>query len=381
MTLDRRAFLGRTGRTVLGGAAAALLGDLALPAHLLPRAGAATWRKRLTGADLDTFHRWRVAGTDLGIPYVLENGSVGYLFGDTYDSPFPEGPALPNDWLSPVLLRSASHPVSADGIVFDGAAGVAPGADGRTPELFANGHYGPGIDGVHEVTVIPNDGIAFPETGEHVVSYMSMRSWDAAGPLLAQFASGYAGLAWSADGEVFTRTPLKWWNDDANTDPFQMWTMQRFEDFVYVYSVRSGRQRGPMLLRRVPWDRMLEPEAYEGYGWDGVDWGWGRPCSPILEGWFGEPSVRRLDDGTWVMAYLNPAIGCIVTRTAPGPDQAWSDEQVQVGFWQEPGVYGGFVHPWSTREPGGLHLLVSKWSRGASGESTAYHVSQYTGTV
>ncbi|GAB3960468.1 hypothetical protein GCM10027614_82430 [Micromonospora vulcania] len=49
------------------------------------------WKKRLTGADLDTNSRWRVAGTDLGIPYVLENGSIGYLFGDTFNTPWPEG--------------------------------------------------------------------------------------------------------------------------------------------------------------------------------------------------------------------------------------------------------------------------------------------------
>jgi hypothetical protein len=35
----------------------------------------AIWKKRLTGADLDTNDRWHVAGTDLGIPYILENGS------------------------------------------------------------------------------------------------------------------------------------------------------------------------------------------------------------------------------------------------------------------------------------------------------------------
>src|SRR2546426_8654079 len=61
----------------------------------------AIWKKRLTGADLDTNRRWHVAGTDLGIPYVLENLSIGYLFGDTFNTPGANTPPLPNDWRAP----------------------------------------------------------------------------------------------------------------------------------------------------------------------------------------------------------------------------------------------------------------------------------------
>ncbi len=367
MVLSRRAFIGT----------AAVTG---LAAGLLPAtADAATWRKRLTGADLDTNHRWRVAGTDLGIPYVLENGSIGYLFGDTFNTPWPEGPPLPNDWRSPVMLRSAVHPAAAGGVVFDSAARVA--GNGRAPELMHNGHNGPGIDGIWEVTVIPNDGIAFPETGRQLISYMSIQNWHSTGPQGPHWKSGYAGLAFSDNGNDFVRTGLKWWNDGGNLDPFQMWTMQRDGAYVYVFSVRSGRQHGPMMLRRVPWERMFDQGAYQGWGWNGSDWGWGRPCTPILTGRFGEPSVRRLSDGTWAMAYLNAATGNIVTRTASGPDRVWSAERVQVTWAQEPALYGGFIHPWSTRASNGLHLLVSKWTRGPDGRSTAYHVSQFAGTL
>jgi len=374
--LSRRAFIGRA---AAGGVATALASNLVLPSSLLSKADAATWRKRLTGCDLDTFHRWQVGGTDLGIPYVLENGSIGYLFGDTFNTPFPEGPPLPNDWRSPVMLRSNVHPGASGGVVFDSAARV--GGDGRAPELMHNGHNGIGIDGVWEVTVIPNDGISFPETGRQLISYMSIQNWSSAGPNGPHWKSNYAGLAYSDNGNDFYRTGLKWWNNDNNTDPFQMWTMQREGDWVYVFSVRSGRQDGPMMLRRVPWERMFDPGAYQGWGWNGSNWGWGRPCTGILNGRFGEPSVRRLGDGTWVMSYLNAAIGCIVTRTASGPDRVWSNERIQVGFWQEPGLYGGFVHPWSSRNTNDLHLMVSKWARGGDGRSTSYHVSQYVGSI
>ena len=182
--------------------------------------------------------------------------------------------------------------------------------------------------------MIPNDGISFPETGRQLISYMSIENWDR-GPRNALWKSSYAGLAYSDNGNDFIRTPLKWWNDDDNANPFQMWTMQRDGDWVYVFSVRSGRQDGPMMLRRVPLGPAVQSRVTmrAGAGTGSADWEWGRPCTPILTGRFGEPSVRRLSDGTWAMAYLNCVTGCIVTRTANGPDQVWSDEKIQVVPW------------------------------------------------
>lgn len=338
--------------------------------------GPARWKKRLTGADRDTSRRWHVAGTDLGIPYVIDDGSVGFLFGDTYDKARWEGPPPLSDWRSPVMLRSGSPPGDPDGIVFDSAAGVD--GDGRAPEIMVDGHLGVGFDGVWEFTVIPNDGITFPETGRQVVSYMSILNWDVVGPDGPRWKTNYAGLAYSDDGNHFTRTPVQWPNDDGNTDPFQMWSMQRHGDWVYVFTVRAGRQDGPMMLQRVRWDRILDRDAYQGWGRRGSTWRWGRPCTPILEGRFGEPSVRRLPDGTWAMSYLNCVTGHIVTRTSDGPNRDWSDEKVQVTSVNQ---YGGFIHPWSTSEVDGLHLMVSKWSRDKAGVTTAYHVSQYVGTL
>jgi hypothetical protein len=355
MTLTRRRLLG-----------AAALGGLAALAPTgraagLPLAG---FKKRLTGADLDTARRWQVAGTDLGIPYVLENGSIGYLFGDTFSGPRPGDPG----WRSPVMLRSNVHPGAPSGVVFDSAAKV--GGDGFAPEIMLNAYD---TSGNGEFTVIPNDGISFPETGRQLVSYMSVRQWY--GGQTPAWRTNYAGLAFSDNGNDFVRTPLRWSNNGANTDPFQMWTMQRDGDFVYVFSIRAGRQNTPMMLRRVPWERMFWPEEYEGWGHDGTAWGWGRPPTPIFSGWLGEPSVRLLRDGTWAMAYLNLAIGAIVSRTAPRPEGPWSGETVQVHHLQEPNLYGGFIHPWSTRAVNDLHLMVSTWT------DTAYHMSQWVGTL
>lgn len=368
---SRRTFL----RTAAGGATAVALGVAGVGVNAAPARAQSTFRKRLTGADLDTARRWNVAGTDLGIPYVLENGSIGYLFGDTFASAWPE---TGTDWRSPVMLRSNVHPGAAGGVVFDSAARVW--GDGRAPEIMYNGHNGIGIAGIWEVTVIPNDGISFPETGRQLVSYMSIEHWNA-GPRNSLWKSNYAGLAYSDNGNDFVRTDLRWPNNGDNSDPFQMWTMQRDGDWVYVFSTRAGRQDGPMMLRRVRWDRMFWPAEYEGWGWNGSNWGWGRPCTPILNGRFGEPSVRRLRDGTWVMCYLNAATGNIVTRRATGPDGLWTPEQIQVSWAQEPYLYGGFIHPWSSTAVDDLHLMVSTWKRNSAGETTEYHMSQYVGTA
>ncbi|UPK74878.1 DUF4185 domain-containing protein [Nocardioidaceae bacterium SCSIO 66511] len=363
MALSRRAFLATSTGLGLGAA----LGSTALPQGLLPSAGAASiYKQTITGVGKDPDRRWRVVGTDLGIPYVLENGSIGYLFGDTFSSAMPGGP----DWRSPVMLRSATHPGSAEGIVFDSAAGVA--GDGLAPEIMYNGHRTDDGAGTPEFTVIPNDGIGFPETGEQIVSYMSIRDWYDGTP---SWRSNYAGIAHSTDGNTFRRTPYVWWNNDANNDPFQMWTMQRDGAYVYVFSVAAGRQVGPMMLQRVPWDAMFDKAAYEPWGYLNGSWAWGNPCTGILHGGMGEPSVRKLDDGTWAMSYLRMSDLSIVTRTAEGPDKPWSPEAIQVTFAQEPNLYGGFIHPWSKSGAGNLHLLVSKWT------SNAYHVSQYVGTL
>lgn len=340
----------------------------ALP-NEVPRA---VMRKRITGADLDTAHRWQVAGTDLGIPYVLENGAIGFLFGDTFSTARPEEN---RDWRSPVMLRSHSQPATQS-IIWDNAAGV--GGDGLAPAIMEK-------EG-GEFTVIPNDGISFSETGRQIISFMSIEQWykdpNRPGPNGSGWKTRYAGLAYSDDGNTFIRTGLKWWNNDDNSDPYQMWTMQRDGDWVYIFSVRAGRQWGPMMLRRVRWDRMFAPREYECWGHRDGQWQWGNPCTPILEGHFGEPSVRRLRDGAWVMAYFNKAKGAIVTRTASGPDRVWTDEKIQVSHFQQPWLYGGFIHPWSSTKPFDLHLMVSVWKQdGPGGSTTEYHVSHYMGNA
>lgn len=357
----------RRKKSWLGSLIVAAMAIVLLPASAAAEPEPVESLERITGADMSSCDRWKLCGTDLGIPYELENGSIGYLFGDTFARRNPEGsPKVAGGWRSPVLLRSNVTPSHDTVIKFDSAAGVS-GA-GMAPEIVYNGHRSNG-----EVSVIPNDGIAFPETGDHIVSFQSIRSWEETGS--ENWQTNYAGLAWSPDGNNFYRMGPQWMNGVGNDDPFQMWTMQRDGDWVYIFSVKAGRQEGPMVLRRVPWDQMLNPDAYQCRNGDK----WDSTCSPILKGRFGEPSVQKLPDGTWVMAYLNADTGNIVTRTAESPAGSWSDEKVQLARGEHPSMYGGFIHPRSTRD--NLILMVSSWVRDQARETKRYDVAQFIGSL
>lgn len=65
----------------------------------------------------------------------------------------------------------------------------------------------------------------------------------------------------------------------------------------------------------------------------------------------------------------------------PEPVGTRRDRTSWLRSWQEPALYGGFIHPWSSSAANDLHLLVSKWTCNAQNQSTAYHVSQFVGTV
>jgi len=376
--IDRRQFIKRGALIGAGFAAAPLLrvpglelipGLAAQDAHALP----ADFKSWITGplSQLPA-NPWGVNGTDLGIPYLIENGDVGYVFGDTFSNTPPGGggPGASADWRSPVMLRSSAHPANADGILFESAAGQ-PGV-GLAPQLITYNHNA-NNGGYFEVTLIPNDALYIEETGRHVMSYMSINNWNDTGNW--NWETNFAGLAYSDNGgNSFTRAAgAQWLNDGSNGDPFQMCTMQRDGDWVYIFSVRAGRQVGPMLLRRVRWEDILDPGEYEGWGLSGGDWQWGVPPTALFSGRFGEPSVRLLADGTWAMSYLDVTAERIVTRTSSNPTGPWSAEVEQLDTSGGTGYYGGFIHPWSLLCQDNLHLMVSGWF--------GYRVGHWVGTL
>lgn len=296
--------------------------------------------------DLTPVPQFDIGGTDLGIPYVLENGAIGYLFGDTFSGAMPNSPG----WRSPVALRS--YKPIANGIEFDSAFRLA--GNGSAPEIMSNAHN---TSGNGEFTVIPNDGIAFPETGRQIISYMSVRNWNN-----GTWRTNYMGLAYSDNGNDFVKLPWKWYNNAQGTDILQMTSMQRDGNWVYLLSTSNGRDLyDGLYLRRVPWDKMFDANAYEHWTWNGR-WQWTKNYSwafhPILVGQFGEPSLRKLKDGRWVISVIDAARHELVLFDSAAPDNVWN-RRVLMNNTKANSVYGGFVHPWSTMSD--LHLILSRW--------------------
>ncbi|NLU81289.1 DUF4185 domain-containing protein [Rhodococcus sp. HNM0569] len=315
----------------------------------------------------DATRRWGVRGTDLGVPVELADGRIGYFFGDTFASAHAGG----RGWRSPVMLRTDRVPPAA-GIAFTSAAGGR-----RAAQILPNQRDTREVPAVEapgsEFTVIPSDAITIG--ARTYLSVVSVHSWRA-----ADWMSNFTYLAWSDDcGETWARSPARWDNTPGALD--QHWTMERRDGYVYVMSSAFGRrERDGVILRRVREDALLDPAAYEPWGWTREHgWRWGTPATPILPGPVGEMSLR-LVDGVWVLAYFDPAAYAIVTRVADRVDGVWSPPAVQVhgGAWDDHGgaggrdgtgpvaqLYGGYVHPLSTLDD--LHLLVSQWNttRGA----------------
>ena len=338
--------------------------------------GPAIESQRITGADLDTCIQWRVCGTDLGIAYKRADGKTSYIFGDTFPIRDPAQQVGTQGWRSPVILQSDIVPVR--GMIFNFTGANNTGPYGTARAVMDNRWYTG-----EEHTVIPNDGISFSETGDSLISFMSVDHWNDVGE--SDWTTNYASIAFSQDDQYFDRIGPVWQNNANNTDPYQMWSMQRDGQWVYIVTTRAGRQSGPMMLMRVRWDSLLEKDAYTY--WNGVTWSYQEQALPIMYGRFGEPSLMKVANDLWVLSYLeqyiNPQSGevkwQIVTQTASNPSAKWRNKKVQITEHQFPRLYGGFLHPDST--PLGLIFFVSTWREESEKFDQRYDVTIFHGTV
>ncbi|WP_238010582.1 DUF4185 domain-containing protein [Dactylosporangium sp. AC04546] len=308
--------------------------------------------EKLTGPDSpnNTWGRWNIKGTDLGILWDNNAGQTLALFGDTFGDAWvgPGGGAFgPGElnWRSNVLLRSADTNL-ADGMHLDSA--VTAG-DGRAREILPGLHQ---PDNTGEVTKIPTAGIAIGS--RQYVSYMSVRHWGPPG----QWDTNYARIAYSDDNGaswVTTGTPV--WNNPSLNDHFQMQAFERRGGYLYVFGTPSGRL-GSAYVARVPEAQVLDQAAYQY--WNGSAWAAGSSSSAaaVVSAPVSELSVRYdTYSGRWLMMYLQGED--IVLRTATSPQGPWSTGQVVVSSADYPGLYGGFIHPWSSG--GTVYFTMSQW--------------------
>ena len=329
-----------------GAAAAPAEANAGATAEAVPDHSPAVVVGKMTGpkSTSATDTAWRVTGTDLGIMWDNGEGQILTAFGDTFgDWTGPGGGG--GDWRSNVLLRSSDTDLS-DGMTFDSAVEDAPGHAGELiPSLKINGQ---------EITTIPTAGIAVGS--RQYLAFMSVRQWGAPGA----WDTNYSRIAYSDDnGETWNSTDgPQWTNTPDGQHPFQMVAFERHDGYVYMFGTPNGRF-GAAHVARVPEAQMLDKSAYSY--WNGSSWIVGDDTAAVA---IVPPNVAELSvqysehTGGWLMTYLDENLD-LVLRTAPSPEGPWSDRQRLASFADFPGLYGGYMHPWS--KDGDLYFSLSQW--------------------
>ncbi len=333
-------------------AAALLPGTSPPPARATAVPSPAEQVAKLTGPGSinDTEARFALKATDLGILWDNGSGEILTAFGDSYGSGWtgPGGGAgdpATIDWRCNLLFRSKDRNL-ADGMTLDSAAEDRPG---HAKEFLPCKK----IDR-DEHTVIPTAGIAVGK--RQYVQYMSVNYWGPAG----SWFTNYSGFAYSDDnGETWTKDPkARWQNTKTWDNNFQMTALVRDRGFVYMIGTPNGRF-GNAYLARVPEKQVLAKNAWRY--WDGRGWSVRESTAvPIAIGPVSEVSVQwNAHLGKWLMMYLDEQRASVVLRSSASLTGPWSGEKVVVKGTDFPGLYGTFMHPWSSGPD--LYFTMSQW--------------------
>ena len=340
-------------------ATATALSLLPVPAATAAGAGSvasAVLVAKLTGPGSinQTDSRYHLKATDLGIMWDNGSGEVLTAFGDTFGDGWAgpgggvgDGPTI--DWRSNTLARSNDVNLS-DGMTF---TSVVQDRAGHAGELLGSKK----MDN-DEMTVIPTAGVSVG--ARSYLHYMSVRHWGDPG----RWLTNYSGVAYSDDdGQSWYKDPnTRWKNDAAGSDNFQMAAYAKADGYVYMFGTPNGRF-GDVRLARVRQDEMLSLGAYEywnGTGWEGQE----SAAVPVVPAPVSELSVHYDTFlGKWLMMYLADNGSGIVLRTSSALTGPWSGERQVVSSAAYPGLYGGFIHPWSARLGGpDLYFTMSQWN-------------------
>lgn len=310
-------------------------------------------------SDLNPIPAFDVGGTDLAIPFRTSRGTR-YLLGDTFGGRQPAvgGP----NWRSPMYLRGDKDIDLSRPIRFTSAARGAG-------QLWDYAHDNPVFS-----TVLPCDGIEI--NGRIYVWVMVTKGLG---------NEQWCEIWWTDDdGEHWTNSDVKW-----STGAFGgMRVMITFEkdphsDWVYAMSTGGLARNKGLLLWRFHKTKITDPNAWEGWGWNGKDWGWGRSPSDVLHGWkFGEICLRHIQ-GNWVFSAFDAGSYCAVVKVLKSPtDDLHAAPTYRPvhgnptpGADHVPRLYGCYVHPDSKLgKQGGVGLIVSEWAVGGN----PYRAMQYT---
>lgn len=304
-------------------------------------ASAATRVRTLTGPE--ETGRWGAALTDLGIPVKCPDGSMLFVCGDTFAGPnIGDGP-----WTAPAGLRSSSS--ALDGLVIDGAVG-----GDQVQNLVPEGHAPVPPD--KATTAIPSDAFTIGDT-----MYMHL--------MRGVIYDTHHTELWSSADNGNTWSKLCDWAPDLHRGNFQQKTYAVADDgFAYVLSgIFNRAPESELLLHRVPVEKLGDPAAYEPWGHDGTNWGWGIPPTTVAQPrkW-GEICFRAMG-GKFAFSYFDDSAARIALQVLPTATGNLFTTPVQTlieGSTVDEGnrlraPYGGWIVPGSTFED--FHVAVSQW--------------------
>lgn len=301
----------------------------------------------------NTPQQYQLDAADLGIVWDEGDGSVRIAFGDTYGNGWAAkptgGPADTDgakaDWRCNTLATSTDHDLS-QGLVISGMLEDRPGHAGQ----FLSCAKSPGS----EISVIPTSAIHVGNTD--YLAFMSVRQWQTEW----LWQTNFSQIAYSTDGgRTWTKSKATWPNDGDFSDHFQMSAFAQYGGYIYKFGTPNGRAGNAYLSRVLP-DSILNPSAYQYWTADGWQSGSDSLAVPVVSGPIGELSVEYdASVGKWLMTSMDQSLGAITLRTADTPTGPWSAEQILVRASAYPGLYGGFIHPWSSGHD--LYITVSMW--------------------
>jgi hypothetical protein len=325
----------------------------------------------VTGPDSpnDTIKKFAITGTDLGIMW--DNGGAGghqvlMAFGDTYGYCGVRG----QQWRYNTLMRSQDGALSNTISVPNGAVGNQNSgsplwAAGLSKQIINSTKWAPS-----ETGIIPTAGIA--AGGAQYLNFMSIKSWDANGA----WTTNYSALAVSPDnGERWGVYPdsVRAARPDAipggryvpGDENFQQGAFLKpgpGDPYIYSFGTPAGRSGSAYVARVLP-GSLPDLRRYEYWNSDQNAWVPGNPgaATVVIPGPVSEMSAQF---NTYLKQYLvlyTNGANDVVARTSPAPQGPWGPEQMLVPSMQFPGgVYGPFLHPWSTGKE--LYYNLSLWS-------------------
>ncbi|MFC5649940.1 DUF4185 domain-containing protein [Paenibacillus solisilvae] len=353
--------------------AAALMVSMALPsfAEGLPQnsdssafeltASKAVKIARVTGASREgetvpnpnqTRANYALAATDLGIMWDATTDSshkkVMVAFGDSYDNGWGGfgGGGSAEGWRSNLLAVSEDAELS-DGLTFTSMI-MDENKAGYAKEIISSAHN---TSGSGDFTAIPTAGIT--AGARHYIHYMQIKNWGANG----RWNTNFSEIAYSDDeGQHWTKSGVKW----DGSSKFAQAAYVKDGGYIYMFGTPAGRFDSAYLARVAEAD-MLHKDHYEY--WNGSGWSVNNEAAAaaVVDAPVSELSVvYNSYYDKWIMTYLNENRYAIVMRSSSSLTSGWSDESEIVTGAEFPGLYGGFIHPW-TNSGNDLYFLMSEW--------------------